>query len=80
MVRPSPGVELAGSDSKMIEEIERGLEIILAPGSVVEIRLPHSRQGTMSGYFDNFDLFASVNLIWPLSIFSFGPTLLVNLS
>ena len=23
---------------------------------------------------------ASVNLIWPLSIFSFGPTLLVNLS
>jgi hypothetical protein len=23
---------------------------------------------------------ASVNLIWPLSIFSFGPALLVNLS
>lgn len=42
----------------MIADIKGGLEIILAPGSVVEIRLPHSRQGTMCGYFDNFELLA----------------------
>jgi hypothetical protein len=30
--------------------------------------------------FELADRIASVNLIWPLSIVSFGPTLLVNLS
>jgi len=42
--------------------------------------IPSQARGSFIGPFQSQSPRASVNLIWPLSIVSFGPTLLVNLS
>jgi putative transposase len=40
----------------------------------------HSDRGLQYASAEYAAILAPVNLIWPLSIFSFGPALLVNLS
>jgi hypothetical protein len=40
-------------------EIARALALLYAPGDVVELRAPGSRQGTLSGYFDDFAALAT---------------------
>jgi hypothetical protein len=37
------------------EAIRRTLGLLYGPGHVVELRIPKTSRGTMSGYFDNFD-------------------------
>jgi hypothetical protein len=41
------------------DEIIRALRVFVEPGSVVELRVPHSRQGTMSGCFNDLDALAT---------------------
>ena len=43
---------LPESDPKLIR---RAVEILMEPGSVVELRAPESRRGVVSGYFDEID-------------------------
>ena len=38
--------------------ILKTLTLLFRPGQVVELRAPHTRKGTLSGYFDNFDKLA----------------------
>lgn len=40
------------------DEIARALALLYEPGDVVELRVPKSRYGTQSGYFNNFDALA----------------------
>jgi hypothetical protein len=40
------------------DEIVRALDVLVAHGDVVELRVPNSRQGVTSGYFDDMDLLA----------------------
>jgi hypothetical protein len=40
-------------------EILRGLDILHAPGSVVELRCPKTKKGTISGYYDDAAALAS---------------------
>ena len=39
-------------------EIIRALRVLYAPGDVIELRVPKTRQRTKSGYFDNLELLA----------------------
>ncbi len=39
--------------------IRAALDILPEPGSVVECRVPNTRQGTLSGYYDNLDALAA---------------------
>lgn len=39
-------------------EIARALALLYEPGDVVELRVPKTRHGTLSGYFDDFDALA----------------------
>jgi len=45
--------------------IRAALDLIVEPNAVVELRVPHSRRGTLSGYFDDVD--ALVNIAADLS-------------
>jgi hypothetical protein len=46
------------------EEIRRALALLFQPGDVVELRAPGSRQGTLSGYFDDMEALASAAVRW----------------
>ena len=35
-------------------EIRRAMDLLFEPGDVVEVRIPKTRSGVISGYFDNF--------------------------
>jgi hypothetical protein len=37
-------------------EIARGLQLLMEPGSVCEVRIPKTRAGTIAGYFDHHEL------------------------
>lgn len=39
-------------------EIRRSLDLLLTPGNVYELRVPGTRQGTLSGYFDDLQKLA----------------------
>jgi hypothetical protein len=41
------------------DEIVRTLGVLVDPGSVVELRVPNTRQGTVSGYFTDLDALAT---------------------
>jgi hypothetical protein len=46
-------------------EIRRAIDVFFVPGDVVEVRIPRTaRDGTCSGYFDNFDLLARALAHW----------------
>ena len=38
-----------------IDMIQRALELLVEPGTVVELRIPGTRHGTVSGYFNDLD-------------------------
>ena len=40
-------------------EIARGISLLFKPGDVVEVRIPKTRAGTVSGYFDDFPAMAT---------------------
>jgi hypothetical protein len=42
----------------ILAEIKRGLSLLFQPGDVVEVRILKTKQGTVSGYFDDFDAMA----------------------
>lgn len=39
-----------------LAEIKHGISLLFAPGHVIEVRIPKSRAGVVSGYFDDYDL------------------------
>ena len=41
-----------------VAEIRRTLELLLEPGQVAELRVIKTQQGTVSGYFTDFDKLA----------------------
>jgi hypothetical protein len=41
------------------DEVIRALRILAAPGEVYELRVPESRRGTISGYFDDLEALAA---------------------
>src|SRR5438552_3325205 len=47
-----------------VAEIRRALGLLLEPGSVAELRILHTRRGTVSGYFDDFDALGRVAGEW----------------
>lgn len=47
------------SHNSTYAEITQALEALLEPGSVCEIRIPKSKRGTRSGYFNNFETLAN---------------------
>lgn len=38
-----------------VAEIRRALSLFLEPGQVAELRVLHTRRGTLSGYFNDFE-------------------------
>jgi hypothetical protein len=45
-----------------VGEIKRGLSLLFAPGDVIEVRIPKSRSGVVSGYFDDHEALAQAVL------------------
>jgi hypothetical protein len=45
-------------------QVRRALEIIVEPGSVAELRIPHTAKGTISGYFTDLELMATCAAEW----------------
>jgi hypothetical protein len=41
--------------SNDVDTIRGGLDVFVAPGQVTEVRLPKTRQKTVSGYYDDLD-------------------------
>src|SRR5690349_2621793 len=41
-----------------ITEIKRGISLLFTPRDVVEVRIPKTRAGVVSGYFDDHDALA----------------------
>lgn len=46
--------------TKSIQVIHETLNTLIEPGSVVELRTPSTRRGTVSGYFDDLDALARI--------------------
>lgn len=46
--------------SSDIEMIRRALHLLIQPGAVCELRVPHTQRGTVSGYFNDLDRLAEV--------------------
>lgn len=45
-----------------LAEINRGISLLFCPGDVVEVRIPKTRFGVVSGYFDNHQALATAIL------------------
>jgi hypothetical protein len=45
-----------------LAEIKRGISLLFTPGAVVEVRIPKTRFGVVSGYFDNKEALATAIL------------------
>jgi len=54
----------ASTPLKIVQAIEQGLEALISPGQVFEIRIPHTRKGTVSGYFDDISVAANAAAEW----------------
>src|SRR5438552_2192086 len=47
-----------------VAEIRRALCLVVEPGTVVELRVPHTRRGTVSGYFNDVDALTRAAAQW----------------
>jgi len=66
MSNPVAAAPLLGHDGATPRAaIRAALDLMVEPNAVVELRVPHSRRGTLSGYFDDVD--ALVNIAADLS-------------
>jgi hypothetical protein len=45
-----------------LAEIKRGISLLFTPGDVVEVRIPKTRFGVVSGYFDDYQALATAIL------------------
>ncbi len=52
------------ADDTITATIRAALNVLLEPGSVAELRIVNTRQGTVSGYFDNRDKLAAAAAAW----------------
>ena len=52
------------SSDARVAEIREALALFLEAGSVAELRIPNTRRGTVSGYFDDFDKLARAAAQW----------------
>ena len=47
-----------------VGEIQRAIDLLLAPGQVCELRIPNTRRATVSGYFDDSGKLAQAAANW----------------
>jgi len=45
-----------------LAEVKRGIAVLVKPGDVVEVRIPKTRSGVVSGYFDDHEALAAAIL------------------